>query len=144
MLEPIKVLGAMITPAVMISAAALLVLSTASRLGRVNDRLQRRMKESEVLTTWDASQPVTQAKRQLILEELAGLTERLVLLRSAVIGLYVSIAFFLATGIIVGMSVVFPAISALVPVALGMLARSRFSTATWSSSRKVHLPFACR
>jgi len=80
----IEVLGAMITPAVLISAAARLLLSTASRLGRVNDRLQHLRVEIEQLISNGDSFSAPQQKHVLSLEELASLKQRLLHLRSAV------------------------------------------------------------
>lgn len=80
MVQPIEVLAAMITPAVLISAAALVLLSTANRLGRLNDRLESLVKEAERLgadATGEAS------KRQLVLTKLSSLLERVLLLRSS-------------------------------------------------------------
>ena len=47
LLHPVEVLAALITPGVLISATALLLLSSANRLGRVNDRLQSLIAEIE-------------------------------------------------------------------------------------------------
>ena len=86
---PTEVLGAMITPAVLISAAALLLLSTASRLGRVNDRLQHLLTEAERLLSHSVGQ---EQKEILSFTQWTCLEDRLALLRSAIIALYVTIA----------------------------------------------------
>jgi hypothetical protein len=46
---PIEVLGAMITPAVLISGGSMLVMSTSNRLARVIDRIRLLLAESERL-----------------------------------------------------------------------------------------------
>jgi hypothetical protein len=121
MLQPVEVLGAMITPAVLISAAALLLLSTANRLARVNDRLQNLMEEAEGLP-----QQADSEKHELILEQLASLLERLLLLRSAVTGLYVAIALLIVTSILGGMYVVFPQLTSMAPISVGLLGAVAF------------------
>ena len=126
MLAPIEVLGAMITPAVLISAAALLLLSTANRLGRVNDRLLRLMAEAERLSLEKDSPAVRAGKLTQIQDQLAGLSERLLLLRSAVMGIYVTIAVLICTSITAGMYVVFPQMTSLVPISVGMLGSVAF------------------
>jgi hypothetical protein len=120
---PSEVLGAMITPAVLISAAALLLLSTTSRLGRINDRLQHLLTEAERLL----SSGVNQERKELLsLAKLTSLEDRLWLLRSAVIALYVTIALFVATSIGGGLYVVFPQITSIVPISIGMLGAVSF------------------
>jgi hypothetical protein len=126
MIEPIKVLTAMITPGVMISAAALLLLSTANRLGRVNDRLLRLMAELERLGAHDKPAAARAEKKAFILAQLAGLTDRLVLLRSGVTGTYVTIAVFLSSSIIGGLNVVFPEMNSLIRVSVGMIGAVAF------------------
>ena len=117
MLQPVDVLGAIITPAVLISAAALLLLSTASRLGRVNDRLQGKLEGSKERPQRDC----------LILAELAGLADRLLLLRSAVIGLYATIALLILTGIAAGMYAAVPAVlTSLISISVGLLGAVAF------------------
>jgi hypothetical protein len=123
---PIEVLGAMITPAVLISAAALLVLSTAARLGRANDRLLHLTRDAEKLYNPNASAPAHPRQRQHIEDQLGGLAERLTLLRSAMNGMYVTIALFICTSIALGLYAAFPALTSLVPNSIGMLGAVAF------------------
>jgi len=120
---PTEVLGAMITPAVLISAAALLLLSTASRLGRVNDRLQHLLTEAERLLSHSVGQ---EQKEILSFTQWTCLEDRLALLRSAIIALYVTIALLVATSIGGGLYVVFPQITSIVPISMGMLGAVAF------------------
>jgi len=124
--EPVSVLPAMITPAVLISAAALLLLSTASRLGRVNDRLQSLLIEAEHLQREAGSADVRQNRHLLVLEQLASLMDRLLLLRSAVTAIYVAIALLVVTSIAAGMSAVFPGMIGLIPTSTGLLGAVAF------------------
>ncbi|WP_425619128.1 DUF2721 domain-containing protein [Anatilimnocola sp. NA78] len=125
-LHPVEVLAALITPGVLISATALLLLSTANRLGRVNDRTQA------LLADLDAEKPPSNPadnqnlKDELILKQLASLLKRLLLLRSAVTGMYVSIALLVVTSITAGLHVIIPQIVSMIPISLAMLGAMAF------------------
>lgn len=95
-----EVLGAMITPALLISACGTLVLSTSNRLSRVVDRVRTLARDAEQLTASDAS-PSTD-KRELIASQLRSLAKRAMILRSALAALYTAIGFLVATSIGVG------------------------------------------
>jgi hypothetical protein len=121
--QPIEVLGAMITPAVLISAAALLLLSTAARMGRVNERLMHLVTEIERMPQIaHESEP----KSRIVLEQMSSLAERLLLLRSAAIAIYLAIALLVITSICSGMYVVFPQMTSLVPIGLGLFGAIAF------------------
>jgi hypothetical protein len=87
-----EVLGAMITPAVLITAAGSLVVSTSSRLGRVIDRTRKLLEEAEKL---DAATPADRSevieKRDLIADQLTRLAVRVRLLQTALMALYAAI-----------------------------------------------------
>ena len=102
-----EVLGAMITPAVLISAAGTLILSTSNRLGRVVDRVRVLAAEAEQLTlSVPPRDPVaTAAKQAFIADQLVQLSARLLLLRSAMTVLYSAIGLLVATSIAVGIVV---------------------------------------
>jgi Protein of unknown function (DUF2721) len=95
------VLGAMITPALLISASGTLVLSTSNRLSRVVDRVRVLAKDAEQLTASDYAQPLT-GKPALISSQLHSLAARAMLLRSAMAALYTAVGFLVATSIGVG------------------------------------------
>jgi hypothetical protein len=95
-----QVLSAMITPSVLISAAGLLVLSTSNRLSRVVDRVRVVARAVEGVKQDPAS-------KHLFLEQLARLSRRAVLLRSALTSLYIAITLFVATSILLGLLSVF-------------------------------------
>lgn len=125
MIQPVEVLGAMITPAVLISAAALLQLSTANRLSRVNDRLQELTEKVEEELAGEGS-ALDVAKKDLALRQIASLLERLLLLRSAVTGIYVTIALLVITSIGGGLYAAFPGISSLLPISMGIFGAVSF------------------
>ncbi len=121
-----EVLGAMITPAVLISAAGTLILSTSNRLSRVVDRVRVLAAEAERLNMSEPPlDPVaTKAKRAFIADQLARLSARLVLLRSAMTVLYMAIGLLVATSITVGVVVLLHAGYEWIPVAMGLLGAS--------------------
>ena len=115
-----EVLGAMITPAVLISASGTLVLSTSNRLTRVVDRVRVLASEAEQLRKGESSVEV-EARRQLISQQLPVLSKRALLLRSALGALYAAIGFLVATSIAVGISVALQWAYGWVPVISGLI-----------------------
>ena len=99
---------------------ALLLLSTASRLGRVNDRLQHLMTEAERLLSQISSHTGRDEKRKLNVGQLVSLEKRMQLLRSAVTALYVTIGLLLVTSILTGMYILFPEVTAALTISFGM------------------------
>ena len=108
-----EVLGAMITPAVLISAGGTLVLSTSNRLSRVIARDAERFDQGQ--------DPGGDLKRQLIEAQVRDLFRRALLLRSAVATLYTSIGVLVATSIGVGLVTFFRLELSWVPILTGML-----------------------
>jgi hypothetical protein len=96
-----NVLGAMITPALLISASGTLVLSTSNRLSRVVDRVRVLAKDAEHLAKDDADTQTD--KRALITSQLRSLAHRAMILRSALAALYTAVGFLVATSIGVGL-----------------------------------------
>src|SRR5688572_20755527 len=115
-----EVLGAMITPALLISASGTLVLSTSNRLSRVVDRVRAVARDAERLTTTDEQEPLAE-KRALITSQLRSLADRAMILRSALAALYSAVGFLVATSIGVGVLTTIDAKSGWTVIALGML-----------------------
>jgi hypothetical protein len=101
-----EILGAMITPAVLISASGVLVLSTSNRVGRTVDRVRALAAEVERLQVLPESGSVSAeskaSKRKSLADQLAQLSARAVLLRSAMTALYSAIGLLVGTSILVG------------------------------------------
>src|SRR5918996_4294346 len=97
-----EILGAMITPAVLISASGVLVLSTSNRVGRTVDRVRALAAEVERLQISPESISPSGSRRKHIAEQLSQLSERAVLLRAAMTALYTAIGLLVATSIFVG------------------------------------------
>jgi hypothetical protein len=118
-----EILGAMITPAVLISASGTLVLSTSNRLGRVVDRIRALTTIAEELPEVSAEPEIVE-KRVLIAEQIEYLAKRLRLLQSAVIVLYVAIGFLVGSSLAVGLSASSGWAFQWVPVGFGLLGAS--------------------
>jgi hypothetical protein len=116
-----EVLGAMITPAVLISASGTLVLSTSNRLTRVVDRVRALASEAEQMRKEGTS---AEARRQLIASQLPVLSKRALLLRSALGALYAAIGFLVATSIAVGITAALQWAYGWVPVITGLAGAS--------------------
>jgi hypothetical protein len=114
------VLGAMITPALLISASGTLVLSTSNRLGRVVDRVRVLGELAEALPDGDPATPEDGELRGLIADQLAKLTARIGLLQTALSVLYAAIGALVASSLTVGMAVAAGGRLGWVPVGLGL------------------------
>jgi hypothetical protein len=118
----IHVLEAMITPAVLISASGTLVLSTSNRIARVVDRIRGLGAEAERLTSIPSGTLAHDipARRAFISNQLAHLSHRLVLLRSALTTLYNAIGLLVTTSILVGVWTLLESKYGWVPVVSGL------------------------
>jgi hypothetical protein len=114
-----EVLGAMITPAILISASGTLVLSTSNRLSRVVDRVRVLAMDAERLAANDEHAAMVE-KRRLIGGQLKALAERAMILRSALAALYTAVGFLVATSVGVGVLTSLRASAGWVAIALAM------------------------
>lgn len=117
--QPGNLLAAMVTPAILISAAGTLVFSTATRLARLVDRARILAAELEALAERPDA-PYADERRGEIEHHLTVRARRSYLVQSAVTRFYVALGFFVATTIAVGLVAIFPAIEWVPPV-LGIL-----------------------
>jgi hypothetical protein len=95
----LSVLSAMITPVVLISACASLLLTTSNRANRVSDRL-RAWSDEFVHLAEDA--PQTEAaheRRALLFDQLDGLTSRARLLQRSMSSYVIALGFFVGTSV---------------------------------------------
>jgi hypothetical protein len=117
-----EVLGAMITPALLISACGTLVLSTSNRLARVVDRVRTLGKMAEELVPPDGTPAAdVEDKRQLITEQLAKLSARIRYLVPAVATLYTAIGMLVASSLSVAVAALVQWRTAWLPVVLGLI-----------------------
>ncbi len=113
-----EILGAMITPAVLISAGGTLVLSTSNRLSRVVDRVRVLALEAEQLQKGRGEHEHT--RMRLISDQLPILTSRVLILRTAMAALYISIGLLVMTSIAVGVIAALQWRYSWIPVILGL------------------------
>jgi hypothetical protein len=132
-----EVLAAMITPAVLISASGTLVLSTSNRLTRVVDRVRALAGEAEQLPAEDTAR--TAEYRRFLADQLAKLSARVLLLRSALTVLYGGVGFLVAASIAVGLSAAFGWSYGWVPVSLGLAGAGALFHGTLLLVREGHL-----
>ena len=114
---PTEVLGAMITPAVLISASGTLVVSTSNRLTRVVDRVRSLAAEAEHLPPGGTET----LKGALIAAQIPQLARRVLLLRNALTVLYTAIGLLVASSIGVGLTTVLSWHSGWIAIACGLL-----------------------
>ena len=96
----LDVLGAMITPAVLILASSSLLITTSNRSIRCVDRVRERAEELEALGT--ATDEITERRRQHLYQQLEINTRRARLLQRAMSRLYLGLSFFIATSVAIG------------------------------------------
>jgi hypothetical protein len=104
---PTEVLGAMITPALLISASGTLVLSTSNRLGRIVDRVRKLIAEAAAVPPADdAPAGEAAARRAVITASLEQQFRRVRLLQLALTILYGAIGLFVGASLSTGLTTV--------------------------------------
>ncbi|PNY82828.1 DUF2721 domain-containing protein [Deinococcus koreensis] len=99
----LQVLSAMITPAVLISGAGTLLMSTSSRVGRVTDRVRQLTARFKVLVGEEGQQqPLAREEKRLIVQQLPRLAWRSRLLVRAMTAMYLAVALLVLTSILIG------------------------------------------
>jgi len=98
----LNVLTAMITPAVLISACGTLIFSTATRLARLVDRVRELSREIERLCI-DRTVEFAAERRAETERQLAAHAQRSRLIQSALTSFYLSLGFFVATTVSIGL-----------------------------------------
>lgn len=115
----LDVLGAMITPAVLILASSSLMITTSNRSMRCVDRVRERAAEVEALG--QADDEVTERKRRHLYQQLQINTRRARLLQHAMSRLYLGISFFIATSVSIGVVALLHVDIGWVPLLLGFI-----------------------
>ncbi|HUP63514.1 MAG TPA: DUF2721 domain-containing protein [Thermoanaerobaculia bacterium] len=114
----LDVLGAMITPAVLILASSSLMITTSNRSIRCVDRVRERAAELEELGT--ASDEITERKRKHLYAQLEINTRRARLLQHAMSRLYLAISLFIATSVAIGIVALLHVDVGWIPILLGL------------------------
>lgn len=114
----ISVLSAVITPVVLISASALLTLSTANRVSRV---LERTRAMSSIFEELEESEPKDRQEERyaILLTQFKRAKKRSELLSRALGSQYASISAFVATSVAIGAASVWPGFPAILVVLFG-------------------------
>src|SRR5688500_10365750 len=115
----LDVLGAMITPAVLILASSSLLITTSNRSIRCVDRVRERAEELEALGT--ATDEVTERERKHLYSQLEINTRRARLLQHAMSRLYFGISFFIATSVSIGVVALLLVNVGLIPMLRGFI-----------------------
>ncbi|HEX6099355.1 MAG TPA: DUF2721 domain-containing protein [Thermoanaerobaculia bacterium] len=115
----LDVLGAMITPAVLILASSSLLITTSSRSIRCVDRVRERAAELEALGK--GQDEGTERRRQHLYKQLDINTRRARLLQKAMNRLYFGISFFIATSVAIGVVSLLHVNIGWVPMVLGFV-----------------------
>src|SRR5687767_834844 len=113
----LDVLGAMITPAVLILASSSLMITTSNRSIRCVDRVRERAEELEALGT--ATDEITERKRRHLYSQLEINTRRARLLQHAMSRLYLAISLFIATSVAIGIVALLHVNVGWIPMVLG-------------------------
>ena len=112
----------MITPAVLISACAGLILSTSVRLGRVVDRVRALSEKFEEMThKAEADVVLYEDRLALTFTQLDWLTSRARHLQRAMTTFYLSLGLFVATSVAIGIVAAADGRFAMLPVVFGMV-----------------------
>ncbi len=117
-----RVLTSMITPAVLISACAGLILSTSVRLGRVVDRVRTLSDRFEEMAHRSPEDDALYEDRMaMTFTQLDWLTSRARHLQRAMTAFYLSLGLFVATSVTIGFAGAIGTGFAAVPVIFGMV-----------------------
>lgn len=97
------ILSAMITPAVLISGAGTLLMSTSSRLGRATDRVRTLTARFKILVTPEGQQEaLAKQEKRMILGQLPRLSRRTRFLQRAMQSLYLAVSLLVMSSIWIG------------------------------------------
>lgn len=116
----LAVLTAMITPAVLISACGALIFSTATRLGRVVDRVRVLAEKFEALAKHPEADEMAEDRRQLLFTQLDRQTSRSRLIQRALVAFYTALGIFVATSVAIALIAAVARSFTWIAVALGV------------------------
>jgi hypothetical protein len=120
-LNYLGILSSMITPAVLILASGQLILTTSQRLSRVIDRVRKVSQEFLQIERESDPQSTAEKKRRILYSILRKSTRRCKYLTLVMTFLYVSLSFFVATSLAIGVISIIGSSYAWVPTLLGLL-----------------------
>ncbi|WP_135229350.1 DUF2721 domain-containing protein [Deinococcus fonticola] len=101
--QSLSVLTAMITPAVLISGAGTLIMSTSARLGRSTDRVRAlTARFKELVSEEGQRQPLAREEKSMIIAQLPRLTRRTRYLHRALRAFYLAVMLLVLTSLLIG------------------------------------------
>lgn len=116
----LAVLSAMITPAVLISACASLILTTSQRLNRVIDRTRKLADQLKQLAPTPPETTLSDEERTFLFEQLSQIARRARMLQRTLASLYLALAGFVATSVAIGIVALSGQRYAWLPVVFGL------------------------
>jgi type IV secretory pathway VirB6-like protein len=120
----VNVLSAMITPAVLISACATLIISTSTRLARIVDRVRELSRQIEEMSRTEETLDFIEDRRTEVDRQISIQTRRSRLIQNSLTSFYISLSLFVAATVAIGVISLFPSILQTViwaPNSLGMI-----------------------
>lgn len=114
MLNAHEVLQSMITPAVLISAAGTLILSTSTRISKVSDRVR------DIALVFEPNADAARPDAEFARTQVTLLARRLVIMRVAMTLLYFSLGTFVTASLLIGASAMIEAWDGWVAVAVAL------------------------
>ncbi len=103
----LAVLAAMITPALLISAAGMFILSTSNRLGRVVDRVRVLGDKLDALLHDTTGLELYEERKQMLMEQMRHQSRRASLLQRTLSIFYIAAGIFVLTSVAIGLDALF-------------------------------------
>ncbi|MDX1982951.1 MAG: DUF2721 domain-containing protein [Bryobacteraceae bacterium] len=101
------VLTAMITPALLISASGMYILSTSNRLGRVVDRVRNISDRMDALMHDQSGLELMDERKSMLMEQMRHQSGRANVLQHALMVFYVASGIFVLTSVAIGVDALF-------------------------------------
>lgn len=136
----LSVLTAMITPAVLISGASAILISTTTRVGRVTDRIRLYTDRFRALVEGDhLDEALATAEKEMIMDQLAIHSQRSRMLLRAMTGLYIAISLFVLASVLIGGGELTRGQTGMLPTLVAILGSLSLSYSTMMLSVEVRL-----
>jgi len=121
--EVTRIIGGILTPAIMVSCCGLLLLSLQNKYGRIIDRIRQFNTEKRTLLTKEVITDIDKIRLESIKRQLEILVKRGKYQKNATLCLYIGVIFFVVTsiGIALGFKISAIPMFAILTFGLGML-----------------------
>jgi hypothetical protein len=118
--EPTKIIGGILTPAIMISCCGLLLLSLQNKYGRIIDRIRQFNAEKRAFLAQGTLSHVDKIRLGSIEKQLGILVTRGKYQKNATLSLYLGVIFFVLTSLGIALSLKIPAITVIAVLTFGV------------------------